>query len=306
MAYALPHLRALLALGEWHSVSRAAVALGVSQPAVSKSLRALEREAGVPLVVKLPRGMRLTEAGEALFVHARTILSAVRAAEDDVAGFRGTARGTLRIAASTTIARYIVPQLLHDFLRRHPGVNVRLDSMHSRFVERLLLERQVDVALVETAVHHPRIRLIPWIEDRMVVVVGAKHPLARRARVAASALRSELLLVREPGSGAHAVAQAALREHDALPTRQLVMDDHEAIEQLLMLGTGIAVMPGWAVAENVRRGALRVLLIDRWDVRRSFFRLTLAGRRPSTVGRAFDALLDTSPGALALREVRGD
>jgi DNA-binding transcriptional LysR family regulator len=299
MAYSLSHLRALLALGEWHGVSRAAVALGVSQPAVSKSIRALEREAGVPLVVKLPHGLRLTEAGEALFVHARSILAAVRAAEDDVAGFRGTARGTLRIAASTTIARYIVPMLLSDFLRRHPGVNVRLDSMHSRFIERLLLERHVDVALVETAVHHSRIRLIPWMEDRMVVVVGAKHPLARRARVAPSVLASQLLLVREPGSGAHAVAHAALRDHGALPQRQVVMDDHETIKQLLMLGTGIAVMPGWAVADNVRRGTLRVLAIDGWDVRRQFYRLALVGRRPSMVGRAFDAVLDASVTALA-------
>jgi DNA-binding transcriptional LysR family regulator len=302
MAYSLAHLRALLAVGEWHGVSRAAAALGVSQPAVSKSLRALEREAGVPLVVKLPRGMRLTEAGEALFVHARTILSAVQAAEDDVAGFRGTARGTLRIAASTTISRYIVPRLLHEFLRRHPGVNVRLDSMHSRFIERLLLERQIDVALVETAVHHPRIRLIPWMEDRMVIVIGAKHPLARRGRVVPAALTSELLLIREPGSGAHAVAQAALREHGALPARQLIMDDHEAIEQLLMLGTGIAVMPGSAVADKVRRGSLRILAADQWDVRRSFFRLALVGRRPSTIGRAFDAVLDASAGMLGTRD----
>lgn len=299
MGYSLSHLRALVALGEWRSVSRAAGALGVSQPAVSKSLRALEADAGVPLVIKLPQGMRLTEAGEALFVHARAIMAAMRAAEDDVAGFRGTARGTLRLAASTTIARYIVPRLIHEFLRRHPGVSIRLDSMHSRFIERLLLERHVDVALVETAVHHRRIRLIPWIEDRMVVVAGATHPLARRATVTAAALASEHLLVREPGSGAHAVALAALRERGALPLRQVIMDDHEAIKQLLMLGTGVAVMPGWAVAEETRRGALRVLTLERWNVHRPFYRLALVGRRSSAVGRAFDGVLDASVATLA-------
>jgi DNA-binding transcriptional LysR family regulator len=219
----------------------------------------------------------------------------VQSAEDDVTGFRTAARGTLRIAASTTIARYIVPGLLHEFLRRHPDVPVRLESMHSRFVTRLLLEREVDVALVEAVVRHPRIRVTPWLVDRTVVVAGASHPLARRTRVPVTALAGQLLVVREPGSGAQAVADAALRERGVDLKRRIVIDCHEAIKHLLMHGTGIAIMPERAVTEQVRHGTLRILPVENWDVRRSFSRLTLLGRRASAVGRAFEAILDAPP-----------
>lgn len=301
MSLNLHLLRLFDAVARHGSFSRAAEELHVSQPAVSKGVREFEAQIAAPLFERGPGGVRLTEAGEVMVRHAQAVFAAERAAEEDLAALRGLAAGLLRIGASTTVATYVLPALLGRFHRDHPRVELRLTSANTRTITELLLRRELDVAIVEGPVNDPAIRVTHWREDVMVLVAAPTHPLARRARaVPASALASEIFLVREDGSGSGEVVDAALRARGVTPRQRLEVGSTEAIKQVTMAGLGIAMISAAAAADQIALGKLAVLPVQDFVIRRDFNRLSVPGRQPGPAARAFDALL-SMPEARNLR-----
>lgn len=296
------HLLRLFAMVARHrSFSRAAEALHISQPAISKGVRELEAQLGTRLLERGgPGGVALTEAGRVLAGHAAALFTAERAAEEDLAAFRGLHRGTLAIGASTTIATYLLPRVIGAFHRRHPQVELRLTSVNTHAVVELLLARELDVALVEGPVEEPGLLAEPWGEDEMVLVAGATHPLASVEAPAPEALAGELILVREPGSGTRDVGFEALAAWGVQPRRTLEVGSTEAIKQLVAAGVGVAVVSAAAAADQIALGRLCVPPLRTESggpltLRRVLSRLRLPGRQPSAAAAAFDALLDHPP-----------
>ncbi len=288
-------LRVFAAVVEHRGFSRAARAIHLSQPAVSKAVRELERRAELPLVERGGRGLRLTEAGEVLYEHARSLFALERAAEEELRARRGLERGTLRVGASTTIATYLLPPLLGAFARRHPGVELRVASANTRDVVRSLTAYQLDVALVEGPVADARVVATPWREDELVVVASADHPLSAREEVEPRELEAERFLVREPGSGTREVAETALAERGIVPERTLELGSTEGIKRAVAAGLGVAVVSRATLEEPLALGTLRVVRVRGLVIRRTLTRLALAGRAPGTAARAFEALLLEPP-----------
>lgn len=286
-------LRLFDAVARHASFSRAAEALHVSQPAVSKGVREFEAQIGAPLLERGPGGIRLTEAGRVMACHARTVFAAERAAEEELAALRGLTQGLLRIGASTTVATYVLPPLLGRFHHAHPRVELRLTSANTRAIAELLLRRELDVAIVEGPVNDPGLQVTHWREDEMVVIAAPTHPLARRpGPIRAAALAEEIFLVREDGSGSGEVVDAALAARRITPRQRLEVGSTEAIKQVAMAGLGVAVISAAAVADQIALGTLTVLAVQDFAIRRDFNRLAVPGRQPSPAAVAFDALLD--------------
>ena len=189
-------------------------ALYISQPAVSKAVKELENQLGVPLFERGAGKLTLTEAGALLAERGRAILSVEQTAEEDLQALRGLHRGTLRIGSSTTIATYLLPPVIAAFLGSHPAIDLRLTIQNTQTILSLLLEYRLDVALVEGPVADERIECEAWRPDELVVIAAPGHPLATRGcretvcRV--SILEDQLFLIREPGSGTREVGEAAL------------------------------------------------------------------------------------------------
>ena len=167
MSFNLRLVRVFLAIAHRGNITQAAADLGVSQPSVSRSVRELERQTRATLLERTPSGVRLTDAGHALLNHARNIVAEARAAEEDLEALAGLTQGTLRVGGSPTIATYFIPPILQAFHSRYPGVELRLTSAPSRAIARLLAEREIDVALVETPVDDFEIAVNGWAEDRL-------------------------------------------------------------------------------------------------------------------------------------------
>jgi molybdate transport repressor ModE-like protein len=300
MPFSFRLLRLFTAVARCGSVTAAARALGLSQPAVSKGVRTLEAQIGAPLLVRTPRGLRPTEAGAALLDHGRVIFAAARAAEDDVRALTGLERGTLRVGGSPTLATYILPQLLRAFHARHPAVTLELVCAPSRVVAAQLAERDLDVALTEALVEDSRLTTERWIDDQLVPVAAPTHSIAKHASRAAVA--RELFVLREPGSGTRNLVLAALARRGIEPARTLTADSSEAIRQIVAEGLGIAIDSAWAVADLVALGRLVVLDVPELRIRRPMYRLALRSGGESVAARAFGDLV----GHAALRRVRVD
>lgn len=291
MALNLHHLRVFVGVAEHGGFSRAATALRISQPAVSKTVQELEREVGLVLFDRAGRTPRLTDAGEALVARARELFGVERLAEEDLAALRGLERGILRVGASTTVATYFLPPMLARFHTRHPSVKLRVLSANTRAVARRLLEGRLDIALVEGPVTHARIAVVPWREDELVVIAPAAHRLVRKRRVSATDLAEEPFILREPGSGTREVAEAALAKHGVHPSAAMQLGSTEAIKQAVAAGLGLAVVSRASAADQLALGYIAVVQIRGVNFRRALTELRLNGRSPSAAAAAFRILI---------------
>jgi DNA-binding transcriptional LysR family regulator len=293
MTLNLHHLRVFAAVAQERSFSRAAVALRLSQPAVSKTVQELERQTQLSLFDRSGRTPQLTDAGNALFARARELFGIERIAEEELGALRGLERGVLRVGASTTVATYFLPQLLARFHQQHPGVTLRVVSANTRAIARRLLEGRLDIALVEGPVLHERISVIPWREDELVVIAPASHPLVHKRRVRAADLIDEPFILREPGSGTRVVAEAALAEHGIHPGTTVQLGSTEAIKQAVAAGLGLAVVSRAAAADQLALGYIAVVPLRSAAFRRALTELRLKGRSPSAAAAAFRTAMST-------------
>ncbi len=291
----LHHLRTFAAVVRADGFGAAARALGVSQPAVSRAVRDLEREVGEPLIERGVRGVRPTALGRALFDHAQAVATAELGAEQVLAAARGLASGTLHIGASTTIATYLLPPIIGAFARAHPGVVLRLSSVHTRALVPLVRRYEVDVALAEAAVDDAQLAVTRWITDAMVCIAAPTHALAVRAPAAgplpAAALDDQLLLLREPESGTRDIVLRGLSAAGVVPTRVMAVDGTEVIKQLVAEGLGVGVVSRDAAAGMIALGRLVEVPVQGLPIARPFHRLAVHGREPSGAARAFLKLL---------------
>ncbi len=284
-------LRLFTHVAQSGSFSAAAERLHISQPAVSKGVREFEAQIGNRLLERGPGGVTPTEAGEMLLRHAAMLFAAERAAEEDLAALRGLTKGSLTVGASTTIGTYFLPPVLGRFHRAHPGVDLSIRIANTSAIADLLMERELDVALVEGPVEDIAIEARPWRTDELIVIAPPGHRLTYGIHRAAE-LSDEVFIVREPGSGTREVVWAALEEHRVTPRGTLEAGNTETIKQIVMAGLGIGIVSRAAAADHLTLGRLVKIDIEDFQVSRTLTRLSLRGRQPSAAARAFETLLD--------------
>lgn len=291
MSLNLHHLRVFAAVVDHGGFSRAGVALRLSQPAVSRAVHELEREVGIVLLDRSGRAPQLTEAGRGLHARAQELFGVEHAAELELRELRGLERGALNVGASTTIATYLLPELLGSFHDANPAVVLRVVSANTRSIARLLLARRIDVALVEGPITHPRLQARAWREDELVVIAPPDHPLALRRRVSVAALSKERFLVRERGSGTRDAGERALAERGVHLSRAMQLGSTGAITRGVAAGLGLAIVSRAAAADQLELGRIATVRLSDMKIHRTLAELSLRGRPVSATARAFELLL---------------
>lgn len=207
----------LLAVARHGSLGRAARDLGITQPAASSRVRSMERLLGVALVDRSPRGSRLTAEGVLVTDWARRVVEAAEAFDAGAQALRGRRDSRLRIAASMTIAEYLLPGWLIALRAERPGTAVSLSAGNSAVVAERLLADEADLGFVEGLGVPAGLDSAVIGHDRLVVVAAPSHPWARRRHPLPPAeLAATPLVLRERGSGTRQVLDAALAAHGGL------------------------------------------------------------------------------------------
>ncbi len=298
LAYRVPDLGAmelLLAVARLGSLGRAARELGISQPAASGRLRALETRLGVALVRRSPGGSRLTDEGALVSEWARRVLEAAEAFDAGARALRGRRDSRLRVAASMTVAEYLLPDWLIALHTRRPGTAVSLAAGNSVTVARLVTEGEADLGFVEGLDVPPGLGSAVIARDRLLVVTAPGHPWARRRRPLPPAeLAAAALILREAGSGTRQVLDAALAPYGGPAAPLLELASTTAVKAATVGGAGPAVLSELAVAEEVAAGRLAVIpLAPGLPLTRALRAVWPGGPRPG--GPARDLLALTLP-----------
>jgi DNA-binding transcriptional LysR family regulator len=293
MSINLHHLRLFAAVVDHGGFTKAAAQLGLTQPAISKSLGELERSLNVRLIHRTGRATELTHAGQILHARAREIFGVERLAERELREIRGLKRGRLRIAATPTIGAYLLPPILARFNRRRPTVRIGSIEADAATVLKLLLESRVDVALSENLIAHELVETIRWREDELVVVAPADHELLLRERVAPADLATFRFLVNERSCPIRRAGETAFAER-GVRLRTMRIGGTEAIKQGVASGLGLAIVSIAAATDLISLGRIAIVPVDGLVVRRALSRLRLRSRVRgiSPAARELELLLD--------------
>lgn len=279
------------------SVREAAEALVISQPAVSAALAGLQREIGAPLVARSGRGIVLTEAGETVAVFGRKIFALIDEATQRARQLTKADTRRLRIAAVTTAAEYLAPDLLRRFREHEPDVEVELEvGNHTRVWDRLG-HWEVDLVLAGRPPSGLPFRTAATRAHELVVIAPAERPFDEMA------LASAVWLVREPGSGTRAATEDLLALLGIDPPR-LTINSNGAIQACVRAGLGVSLASRDAVEKELRAGTLATVPTSLTPLARNWHLVTATDREvPSAAARFLAFALDS--GAFALQRENG-
>lgn len=292
-------LRVFFEVADKRSFSRAAETLFISQPAVSKAVRELEHQLNLPLIErghgnKGSRGIRLTESGQAVFEHARSIFALERAAIEDIRARIGLKRGQLIVGTSTTIAGYWLPAFAARFLQKFPSIQLKVHVGNTLEIGEALIDCNIDVALVEGMVDDKRIIATHWRDDELRIIAHPDSQIARKRKLGAENLNQEVWLIREPGSGTREVSERVMHEHGIQPGRIIEFGSNEGIARAVAAGLGVAMVPALVARELLMLGEIKALRYPpAAPLLRPLFFLKLGERPLSPLARAFYEMLQS-------------
>ncbi len=251
----LHSIRIVRAIAETGTITGAARALGYSQPAISQHLQRAEARLSLPLVTRVGRSIRLTEAGQVLARHALTITSALDAASGDLADLAGLRTGTVRLAAFPTASSTIVPRLFASMAVSHPAVQISYVETEPPEAVALLREGSIDLAVTFSYLND---RADPHREsanglgvetlftEEMVVVIPANHPLAEQPVIDVAQLVRERWIAGCPRCRGHLMAVCEVAGFEPVITFET--DNASAVLNIVANGLGVAMLPRLALA----------------------------------------------------------
>ena len=283
-------LAAFCAVVERRSFSQAAEQLGVTQPAVSLQVRALEKRLGAQLLDRSGRRVEPTEAGARLYRGAQRLLALEQQVLDEVAAEGdGDLSGALSMGASTGPAAVVVPRLLGEFQRAHPAVRVALEVHDTRMVVELVAERRLELGIVGAAPRHRAVRFEPFAYDEVVLVCPPRHRFAGRT-IDVHELASESLVVMQEGAGVRRIVEDELRRlgvrlRDLDPRLELGLQ--ESVRSAVLAGYGVTFISRAAVESDLASGALAEARVEGMDGRREISLVRSAARVQTRVADAF-------------------
>ena len=279
------------AVVEHGSMTAAAEAEDLSQPAISAQVKALEAYFGGPLLRRTGRGVAPTPAGELVADYARRIVALVDELRRAVADLEGLAAGRLVIGASSTVGEQLLPAHLGRFHRAYPGVEIALKIGNTDEITNLVLDRALDFALVGREPGHPELLAEPRFADQVVAFLAPGDPLLRRSPLTPADLSGRQFVMREHGSATRELAEQCLRRWGCVPGHVVELGSNEAVKRAVEAGLGVGLLSTHAIEAERLAGLLEDLPLAGWTCERSFWLIRRRDRGLSRAEQAFLALV---------------
>ncbi|MDQ0382574.1 LysR family transcriptional regulator [Amycolatopsis thermophila] len=277
-------LTALVTVVEVGSVTRAAELLHLVQPAVTRQIKALEQELGVALFERTRQGMRPTEAGVSLAERARRALAELERARAELSPAPGEVTGIVTLGLLESTAALIAEPLVAAILRRHPGIELRLQTAYSGHLQRWLDDGDLDLTLLYNLTSSPTLNVTPLVRERLWVVAPPAEGLRADHPVPFADLAERAVVMPAAGHGLRALIEAAAAKAGTDLTSTVQTNSMTLQKQLVLAGHGWTILPAVGIADDVTAGILSAAPVTAPEVWRSIVLATpRSGRVPAAV-----------------------
>ncbi len=285
MNFTLNQLRIFKSVAETGSVTRAAEALNLTQPAVSIQLRNLQREFDLPLTETINKKLYLTAFGKEIargvdvLLHEAETLGKISNKEG------GLLRGKLRISVVST-GKYVIPYFLTEFLKRQPGVELVLDVSNKQGVLRDLQTNTVDMSLVSTMPRNLELKSLALLKNELVLV-GSHHLNLPKTRNQHDLLKRLTLILREDGSATYTAMQEFLDRNELAVHRRIQLTSNEAVKQAVIAGLGVSILPMIGIRHELAAGRLKIIPMKGLPIKTTWRLVWHRDKKHSPVAAAF-------------------
>jgi LysR family transcriptional regulator, transcriptional activator of the cysJI operon len=264
----LRHFKIFITVCKEKTMTRAAEVLYMTQPSVSQAIAELEKIYGVRLFERLGRRLYLTSAGEHFQIFANQILSLSEQMKKEMSDLR--AGGSICIGASLTIGTYLLPGIITAYRQDMPQTEIFTRVANTGEIEKLILEDQVDIGLVEGPVYSPYILEEILSEDELSIICGPGHPLWGREKIDVSELAGMVFIVREPGSGTRDIFEQVMGSTGVSLKIGGIYNNNEAVKQAVRGNLGLAVVSRISIKDELERGLISIIQVQGLNLKRKF------------------------------------
>ncbi|WP_417941626.1 LysR family transcriptional regulator [Flavobacterium sp. RS13.1] len=261
--------------------TKAATELYITQPAVSKHIQELEETYKTKLFERNGSKIALTPAGKVLLKHTKNIFEIYREIDFDMSSFINLRQGLLRLGSSTTISQYIISPVLARFHQKQQDIKVNLLNGNTEQIENALINKEIEIGIVEGQSKNQSIKYVPFIKDELVLVCNTQNPLVKQNEISLKDLKSMKFITRERGSGTLEVIEYALKQVGVKLTDlqiEMQLGNTESIKSYLLNSDCFAFMSIHAVGKELKNNELIVLDVENLTIERYFYIITLLGK----------------------------
>jgi DNA-binding transcriptional LysR family regulator len=263
------------------SFTKAATELFITQPAISKHIQELEEYYKIKLFERNGPKISLTNSGKVLLQHTKNIFEIYREIDFDMSALINQQLGTLRLGASTTISQYIIPPILARFHQKLQDIKVSLLNGNTAQIENALINKEIEIGIVEGQSKNTSIRYIDFLKDELVLVCNSKNPLIQKEKINHEDLKQLSFIMREQGSGTLEVIEYALKPLGITLLQldvEMQLGSTESIKSYLMNSHCVAFISIHAIEKELKNNELIILDVDDLIIERFFYIITLHGK----------------------------
>jgi len=274
------------------SFSRASEILFISQPAISRHMKALETFYKTTLFERKGSSIQLTRGGQLLLNRLKEAKKLQGQLEFELSVLKDhlNAKGQLRLGASTTVALYIIPKILSAFHQKYPEVKISLLNRNTDTIVKALMDGDIEIGIVEGKKKNSSILYQPFLTDEVVAVCSTKSPIAKKRVLTISEIKNYPVVLREQGSGTLAALKYNL-EKNGIKLSQLDVTVRlagtEALKNFLREDNCLGFLPKGAVLKELRDGDLVAVKIDKFQIVRDFFFIQRHGTENNELNKLF-------------------
>lgn len=256
MNITLKQLAVLAATARLNGITKAASELCLTQSAASQSLKELESILGFQLFNRTGRKLLLNDHGREILSKAIQMLELQKQLQQPLTA---ELQGELKVAASVTIGSYLMPQLLADFVKKHPLVDPKLCISNSEDVISRLMAGQAHIGLIEAPIAHQSLLISPWRSDKLSVFCSPSHALAQHQQISYAEMIAQRWILREHGSGTRSVFINAMQQQNIMIKNSMDLARQEAIKQAVKANLGLGVLSYLSIEQELNAGIFKQL-----------------------------------------------
>ncbi|MEO7160296.1 MAG: LysR family transcriptional regulator [Polaromonas sp.] len=291
MHFDLTDLRLFVVTAEEGNLTRASARQHLSLAAASARIKALEAQAGLPLLYREARGMRLSPPGEAFLHHARGVLRQTEQLRLDLQEYGGGLRGHVRVFANTTAVTDFLPEILPVFLLDNPRVNIDLQEKPNAEIARGVLDGRADIGIVSAQVDTLGLRSIHFSTDRLVLVTSRQHRFAGRQRIAFAETLDEDAVAMQQGSTLQTFLMQVTEKLGKPLKLRIQLSSFDAMCRMIGAGVGVGIVPESAARRNQDSMQLALVeLLEPWSVRERYILVREHEALPAYAQSLIDAI----------------
>jgi len=289
-------------LVETKSFSKAAKLNGITQSAVSQQARAMERNFKTLMIDRSQKQFNLTREGQRIYEAAKEILHVYEKLESELQEMKKVISGTIRISTIYSIGLHELPPYVKRFLQEFPSVNVRIEYRRSNLVYEDILHNAVDFGLVAFPQKQRQIEMIPFRNDRLVLITHPNHALAKATEVDLKTLSGQKFIGFDPDIPTRKAVDTIFRDNKLEITPVMEFDNIETVKRAVEIDHGIAIVPQATVQQELRQGTLAIVPFKGKEFTRPLAILHRKGRVLTPAMRKFVETLSAEGAAADAKE----